>query len=160
MKKVLLFICILLIIALVYYTFNAQSKDTNVQSAKSQTQDWLPNGEHMSVYEYRPNNPRSPAAFSSIDSQTLNAEQQKGQQVYARWCQGCHGAGMPGTNALRIVYKGLDIPEALEERTDLSADVVSAFVRYGKHSMPFFRKTEISGEELKYLGAYLSRNYK
>ena len=41
---------------------------------------------------------------------------------------------------------------------DLSADVVSAFVRYGKHSMPFFRKTEISDEELKYLGAYLSRN--
>lgn len=44
MKKVLLFICILLIIVLVYYTFNAQSKDTNVQSAQSQTQDWLPNG--------------------------------------------------------------------------------------------------------------------
>lgn len=43
---------------------------------------------------------------------------------------------------------------------DLSADVVSTFVRYGKHSMPFFRKTEISDEELKYLGAYLSRNYK
>lgn len=116
MKKVLLFICILLIIVLVYYTFNAQSKDTNVQSVQSQTQDWLPNGEHISVYEYRSNNPRSPAAFSSIDSQTLNAEQQKGQQVYARWRQGCCGAGMPGTNALHIVYKDLDIHKALEEQ--------------------------------------------
>lgn len=122
--------------------------------------EWLPKGESVSVFEYIPNNPRSPAAFSSVDSKTLNANQKKGQQIYSKWCQACHGEGMPGTKALEVVYKGQGIPALLEERTDLSADLIEVFVRYGKHSMPFFRKSEISNEELKYLAEYLSRNYK
>lgn len=40
--------------------------------------EWLPKGESISVYEYIPNNPRSPAAFSSVDSKKLNANQRKG----------------------------------------------------------------------------------
>ena len=72
----------------------------------------------------------------------------------------CHGVGMPGTNALAIVYKDTEIPALLESRSDLTPEMVSVFVRYGKHSMPFFRKTEINDEELKLLIAYLSRNTK
>lgn len=129
-------------------------------NANSKNSDWLPKGESVGVFEYVPNNPMSPAAFSAIDSKTLNANQKKGQKIYSRWCEACHGEGMPGTNALAVVYKGQDIPALLEDRTDLSVDLVKVFVRYGKHSMPFFRKTEISDEELQYLGEYLSRNYK
>ncbi len=126
-----------------------------VLNASSKDSEWLPKGESISVFEYIPNNPRSPAAFSSVNSKTLNANQKKGQQIYSKWCQACHGEGMPGTKALEVVYKGQGIPALLEERTDL----VETFVRYGKHSMPFFRKSEISNEELKYLAEYLSRNY-
>ncbi|EAI7874294.1 TPA: c-type cytochrome [Campylobacter coli] len=129
MKKIalffVLFVCLL----------NLNAKD----------KEWLPKGESISVYEYIPNNPRSPAAFSSVDSKKLNANQRKGQQVYSKWCIACHGEGMPAL---------------LEDRTDLSPDLVTIFVRYGKHSMPFFRKTEISNKELQYLGEYLGRNYK
>lgn len=56
---------------------------------------------------------------------------------------------MPGTNALSALYKD-----------PRNSCLVTIFVRYGKHSMPFFRKTEISDKELQYLGEYLGRNYK
>ncbi len=144
MKKIalffVLFVCLL----------NLDAKD----------KEWLPKGESISVYEYIPNNPRSPAAFSSVDTKKLNANQRKGQQVYSKWCIACHGEGMPGTNALSALYKDQGIPALLEDRTDLSPDLVMIFVRYGKHSMPFFRKTEISDKELQYLGEYLGRSYK
>ncbi|EAI7754544.1 cytochrome c [Campylobacter coli] len=89
--------------------------------------EWLPKGESISVYEYIPNNPRSPAAFSSVDSKKLNANQRKGQQVYSKWCIACHGEGMPGTNALSVLYKDQGIPALLEDRTDLSPDLVTIF---------------------------------
>ncbi|ENT5782120.1 cytochrome c [Campylobacter coli] len=96
MKKIalffVLFVCLL----------NLNAKD----------KEWLPKGESISVYEYIPNNPRSPAAFSSVDSKKLNANQRKGQQVYSKWCIACHGEG---------------IPELLEDRTDLSPDLVTIF---------------------------------
>lgn len=116
-------------------------------------------GEEISVFEYIPNAPHSPAAFSSIDSSMLTPNQQKGQQIYAKWCLPCHGIGMPGTNALQALYGGA-IPALLEDRDDLSADAVEMWVRMGKHSMPFFRKTEINDTELKFLADYLSRNVK
>ncbi|WDL74798.1 cytochrome c [Helicobacter winghamensis] len=122
--------------------------------------EWLPKGKSVGTFEYMPNTPHSPAAFSSVDAKKLTKSQRKGQQIYSKWCQPCHGAGMPGTNALAVAYQGLGIPAMLEERTDLTPDLVSTFVRYGKHSMPFFRKTEISDEELKFLGDYLGRNAK
>ena len=75
-----------------------------------------------------------------------------------KWCAPCHaaGPGHPGTTALAALYKG-GKPAALEERTDLSPEIVKQFVRKGVSVMPFFRKTEISDAELDALGAYLSR---
>ncbi|TLD89110.1 cytochrome c [Helicobacter sp. MIT 05-5294] len=128
--------------------------------ANADSKEWLPKGQSVGVFEYMPNTPNSPAAHSTINPKTLTNSQKKGQQVYSKWCLPCHGEGMPGTNALAVAYQGLGIPALIEERTDLSADLVSTFVRYGKHSMPFFRKTEINDEELKFLGDYLSRNAK
>ena len=125
--------------------------------AMPKDKEWLGAGEVIDTSEYAPNAPHSPAAFSHINKNTLFENQQKGQKIYAKWCSSCHGIDMPGTRALQALYKG-DLPAVLEDRTDLSVELVELFVRNGKHSMPFFRKSEISDEELKLLGEYLSRN--
>ncbi|PSM53077.1 putative cytochrome c [Campylobacter blaseri] len=81
---------------------------------------------------------------------------QRGKKVYDYWCLPCHGANMPGTNALVVLYKDSGIPTELTKRTDLVPELVEFFVREGKHSMPFFRKTEINDEDMKALSEYLS----
>ena len=83
-----------------------------------------------------------------------------GEAVYNRWCVHCHstGRGNPGTDSLQVKYGG-KVPAVLLERTDLSAEAVSLFVRQGVLSMPPFRKTEITDAELAALSAYVSRNF-
>lgn len=63
---------------------------------------------------------------------------------------------MPGTAALAAKYSG-QVPAALEERSDLTPDVVKFFVRHGVSIMPPFRKTEITDAELDALANYLGR---
>jgi len=80
-----------------------------------------------------------------------------GQAVYQKWCSHCHDAGVnyPGTLALEARYKGA-VPAALLERDNLTPEFVAYFVRNGISVMPFFRKTEISDDELQALGEYLA----
>ena len=91
----------------------------------------------------------------------------KGQEVFQARCQACHGEiskdivpggipPMPGTQALQARYKG-EKPAPLELRTDLTPEFITAIVRNGINSMPFFRPTEITDTDLAALGAYLSR---
>ena len=89
----------------------------------------------------------------------LAQDVEHGKEVFQHWCSPCHAPGArkhPGTGALEILYQG-EKPAALEQRTDLTPQLVEVFVRNGVNFMPFFRKTEISDEELADLGAYLSR---
>ena len=81
----------------------------------------------------------------------------QGKQVFDRWCASCHGDSIrsPGTTALAAKY-GKDMPAPLEQRRDLTPEVVGMFVRQGVSIMPPFRKTEISDAELAALGRYLS----
>ena len=81
-----------------------------------------------------------------------------GKAVFDNWCAACHAANprLAGTLALQTKYEG-KIPAALEARTDLTPDVVAAFVRNGVAWMAPFRKTEISDAELADLGAYLTK---
>lgn len=151
MKKVIIVLAIVLIIGVVAYI--ASSSTPNFKASKQKVLD----SEAISVFSYNPNAPHSPAAFSTINSQSLTPNQQKGQQIYAKWCLPCHGVDMPGTNALQALYKG-DIPALLEDRDDFNPEIIAMWVRTGKHSMPFFRKSEINDEELRFLGEYLSRN--
>ncbi len=46
---------------------------TESKNSNALQNDWLPKGESIDVFEYNSNNPHSPAAFSTIDSKTLNA---------------------------------------------------------------------------------------
>jgi mono/diheme cytochrome c family protein len=89
-----------------------------------------------------------------------------GKQVYDYWCLPCHGEGLglpgfnelPGTQQLRIKYRGTAISPLLTERTDLVPEFVKVIVRQGVSFMPQFRKTEISDADLDALAAYLARN--
>jgi (+)-pinoresinol hydroxylase len=92
----------------------------------------------------------------SVPAQQRDSEQ-LGRQVFDAWCEPCHGAGpgRPGTAALEALYGG-QRPALLEARTDLVPELTKTFVRNGVSIMPFFRKTEISDEELDALAAYLA----
>jgi (+)-pinoresinol hydroxylase len=91
----------------------------------------------------------------------------QGDAAFQYHCAPCHGSGiglmgspmLPGTQALAAKYHGTE-PALLEQRTDLSPDVVKFFVRNGVSIMPFFRKTMVSDSDLNAIAAYLSRNYK
>ena len=94
--------------------------------------------------------------------------EQRGREVFQQRCAACHAAipkdgigpaflpAMAGTQALQARYKGAK-PAELEQRTDLTAEFVKAIVRGGLNSMPFFRPTELSDDDLSALDAYLTR---
>lgn len=110
--------------------------------------------------------------FASVGSSAAPAKKpakaasqiERGRQLYKYWCGTCHGSGvgaegraqLPGTAALQEKYQG-DPPALLEERSDLTPETIQVFVRNGISVMPFFRKTEISDEELAAISAYLSQ---
>jgi (+)-pinoresinol hydroxylase len=87
----------------------------------------------------------------------------RGKAVFTQTCAPCHGADrsdqgramLPGTDALRIKYKG-QLPALLEQRTDLTPEVIRTFVRRGTWSMPPLRKTEISDMEIDAVSAYIA----
>lgn len=89
----------------------------------------------------------------------------RGNAKFQHSCEPCHGRGvgddgrqmLPGTDALRIKYNG-SLPPALEDRTDLTAEVLSTYVRSGSWSMPPFRKTELSDAEIVNIAAYLAES--
>lgn len=101
------------------------------------------------------------ALFSSalLTSQALAAgDAEHGQEVFEHWCAPCHAPGNrkhPGTSSLALLYQG-EKPAALEERFDLTPELVAFYVRNGVNFMPPFRKTEVSDDDLDDLGAYLS----
>jgi mono/diheme cytochrome c family protein len=90
-----------------------------------------------------------------------------GKETFAHYCAPCHGAGrgddgapmLPGTHALTLKYRGAK-PGLLEERTDLPAELIKAFVRNGLASMPPFRKTEVTDADLEAVAAYLADSAK
>ena len=65
---------------------------------------------------------------------------------------------MPGTQALQARFRG-ELPAPLAQRTDLTPDYIEAVVRDGLRSMPFFRPTEVSDDDLAALVAYLTREH-
>ena len=95
----------------------------------------------------------TPPAMAQDTSQAL------GKQVFDVWCGICHGlpngASGGGTETLAALYRGTDIPAQLEDRSDLTAELVITLTRDGRNTMPNFRKTEISDAELEALVAHL-----
>lgn len=90
----------------------------------------------------------------------------RGKTKFQHSCEPCHGRGvgddgrqmLPGTDALRIKYNG-SLPPALEDRRDLTAEVLTTYVRKGSWSMPPFRKTELTDAEIVDVAAYLAQSW-
>lgn len=103
--------------------------------------------------------PLSPIHPVVEPSSLSDPAERRGHEVFDEWCSACHGeaADMPGTQALQAKYMG-QIPALVEERTDLTPELVEFYVRNGISVMPHFRKTEISDAELDDLSAYLTRD--
>jgi mono/diheme cytochrome c family protein len=84
---------------------------------------------------------------------------ERGAAVFNNWCSACHSRGpqnAPGTASLQMKYQG-SVPAALEDRRDLTPEVVKVFVRNGVAMMAPFRKTEVSDADLDALAAYLTQ---
>lgn len=95
----------------------------------------------------------------------------RGDKIFQTNCAACHGHGsggddyltgehwkyLPGTLAIYVKYQNA-VPPALEDRTDLTHEVIEYYVRNGISIMPQFRKTVVSDQDLKDLSAYLMRN--
>jgi (+)-pinoresinol hydroxylase len=102
-----------------------------------------------------------------------DADVQRGQEVFEKWCAGCHnpdpalqnhgdalvGRVFAGTYSLEQRYHGAE-PAALAQRTDLKAAYIRLTVREGRNIMPRTRKTEVSDADLDAIVAYLTRNNK
>ena len=83
---------------------------------------------------------------------------ERGLVVFESRCQICHGDenDSAGTISLGFKYNGTK-PALLQERRDLTPALVKFYVRHGTGMMPFFRKTELSDQEMDDVAAYLSR---
>ncbi len=97
------------------------------------------------------------------DSQAV----QRGNLKFQRTCAPCHGPGpgsdgrtaLPGTDALQLKYKGT-LPALLEARNDLTVAILKVYLRRGSWSMPPFRKTELTDQEIGDIAAYLATSPK
>jgi mono/diheme cytochrome c family protein len=109
------------------------------------------------------------AAHSAMAADQALVE--RGHAVFGKWCEGCHraapalqmrGSGLvgqvfAGTYTLEQRYHG-SVPAALEQRTDLSPDLIRLTVRRGLNVMPRSRKTEIPDADLDAVVAYLTQH--
>ncbi len=94
-----------------------------------------------------------------------NPAVERGRTVFAHYCAPCHASGrgadgapmLPGTHALYLKYKGSK-PALLEQRSDLSFELIKTFVRSGVASMPPLRKTEVTDDDLKAIAVYLAES--
>jgi len=105
--------------------------------------------------------PVGPAAAQDADAI------ERGRQKFEYMCVPCHGDGigddgramLPGTDALRIKYRGA-LPALLTERSDLTYESIRAFVRQGVFSMPPFRPTELTDDEIRDIAAFIAETSK
>ena len=91
--------------------------------------------------------------------ETAGSPVERGAAVFNNWCSACHSRGpqnAPGTTSLQAKYQG-SVPAALEDRRDLTPDLVKLFVRNGVAMMAPLRKTEVSDADLAALAAYLTQ---
>ena len=79
-----------------------------------------------------------------------------GKALFDRWCAECHapGVGHPGTQQLGWT-RGVKLA-VLEQRGDLTSELIRYVVRNGLAAMPAYRPTEITDLELTQLAGYLA----
>jgi len=100
----------------------------------------------------------APLTINWTWSTIATAGRPNGYAQFQAACSVCHGDGpaKPGTRALAAKYRGGE-PALLEQRTDLSAELIRTMVRQGVSVMAPLRKTELSDADLDAIVAYLTR---
>lgn len=88
----------------------------------------------------------------------------RGEVVYQTTCAPCHDrlpenaaiAMLPGAESLSLKYRG-GLSPYITERPDLASfEVLRAFLRNGVGSMPPFRKTEVTDEDIAAIADYFA----
>ncbi len=106
----------------------------------------------------------APSAIALAEGHTeLIRADLPGRAIFTHQCAPCHGAGpgddaspmLPGTAALEEKYQGR-LPGELELRSDLSAPIITIFVRRGSGAMPSFRPSELSDADIAAIADYLA----
>ena len=97
----------------------------------------------------------------AASSRSVSAQAESGKVDFLNACAVCHAPepDRPGTMSLQFKYAGR-LPAALEQRTDLTPELVTYYVRHGIAMMPSFRKTELSDAQVSAIAAYLTRKAK
>jgi len=105
------------------------------------------------------------AVAPGLAAQDSEATVARGMELYAARCSFCHDrvpegtalAMLPGVASLALKYDGALSPY-IKERPDLAdAAVLSVFLRNGAGSMPPFRKTEITDDDIAAIAAWFRR---
>jgi cytochrome c5 len=92
---------------------------------------------------------------TSAHAAGLSKDMQYGKDRYDRYCAPCHAKGLWG--ALKIGARLGEENAVLENRTDLNIPYIETVVRRGMGSMPPYRLTEVSPQELDAIAQYLTR---
>jgi mono/diheme cytochrome c family protein len=104
-------------------------------------------------------------AYAKLGAQDSDAVAARGAAIYEASCVYCHdrvpeGSALemlPGPASLALKYGGALSPY-IKERPDLANfNVLQVFLRNGAGSMPPFRKTEITDEDIAAVAAYFAR---
>lgn len=96
------------------------------------------------------------AALSVVVS--VRAEEDRGQDIYLKWCSACHMDSPFAAGTIRLRYSRGHDRAVVTRRDDLSRDYIKVLVRKGMNGMPLFRRTEIDDTELDALADYLATN--
>ena len=89
-------------------------------------------------------------------AQALTGRQIYGKAVYDGTCAFCHGPrGFATTLLKRRVGEANSL---LAERTNLTAAYIKLAVRHGVMSMPWYRRSELSDDDLAAITDYLTRS--
>lgn len=101
----------------------------------------------------------------ALAAQESNGMAVRGAAVYETRCSYCHDRlpedsaleALPGVASLKLKYNGTLSPY-IKERPDLAnTAALTAFLRNGSGSMPPFRKTEVTDEDIAAIAAYFAR---
>lgn len=94
-------------------------------------------------------------AAESSTAATLTGDQRQGRQLFNESCVFCHGER---GHATALLAKRLGTENAiLEQRTNLTPELIRHVVRRGINSMPWYPRAELSDRQLAMITAYLTR---
>ena len=96
------------------------------------------------------------AFAGAVQAQTLTDDQARGKALFDGTCGYCHS---PRGHATVLLRRRVGEANAvLAERTNLTPAYIKLAVRHGVMSMPWYRRSELSDDDLASISNYLTRS--